>query len=74
MWEAGKKAQPEPTPMQARREIAKIFRRKHKVVLMEDDTDREGEDLIQKFDRLLRANVTDVVVYWPPSAKMQTTL
>lgn len=40
---------------------------------MEDDPDRQGEDLIQKFDRLLRGRITDVVIYWPPLAKMQTT-
>ncbi len=45
----------------------------HGVVLMEDDPDCEGEDLIAKFDRLLRQRVTDVVLYWPPQAKMQTT-
>jgi hypothetical protein len=27
---------------------------------MEDDPDREGEDLIEKFDRLLRQRVTDI--------------
>jgi hypothetical protein len=40
---------------------------------MEDDPDREEEDLVDKFDRLLRQAVTDVVLYWPPVAKMQTT-
>jgi len=35
----------------------------HRVTLMEDDPDREGEDLIAKFDRLLRHKVTDVVQY-----------
>lgn len=40
---------------------------------MEDDPDRDGEDLIEKFDRLLRHKATDVVLYWPPLAKMQTT-
>ena len=60
--------------MQVRRDIAQTFRRDgHKVILMEDDPDRGGEDLIQKFDRLLRQGVTDVVFFWPPLAKMQTT-
>lgn len=60
--------------MQTRREIAKVFSKDgHKVVLMEDDPDRKGEDYVQKFDRLLRSRVTDVVLYWPPFAKMQTT-
>lgn len=54
--------------------MAKIMEKDgHKVILMEDDPDRKGEDMIQKFDRLLRQNVTDVVAYWPPLAKMQTT-
>jgi hypothetical protein len=29
--------------------------------------------MIQRFDRLVRQGITDVVVYWPPRAKMQTT-
>ena len=29
--------------------------------------------MIQKFDRLLRSRVTDVVLYWPSMAKMQTS-
>ncbi len=40
---------------------------------MEDDPDRSDEDYIQKFDRLLRSKVSDVILYWPPLAKMQTT-
>ncbi|MEK7742945.1 MAG: hypothetical protein AAB578_01035 [Elusimicrobiota bacterium] len=60
--------------MEIRRKIAKRLREGgHEVLLMEDDPDRPREDLIEKFDRLLRENVTDVVVYWPPAAKMQTT-
>lgn len=60
--------------MQVRRDIEKTFIREgHKVILMEDDPDRQDEDYIQKFDRLLRSGVTDVVLYWPPLAKMQTT-
>jgi hypothetical protein len=60
--------------MQVRREIAESFvSRGHDVILMEDDPDRQEEDYIQKFDRLLRGNLTDVVLYWPPFAKMQTT-
>jgi hypothetical protein len=59
--------------MDVRRRIAKQLRHDgHEVVLMEDDPDRERENLIEKFDRLLRS-VSDVVVYWPPAAKMQTT-
>lgn len=62
-------------PMEMRRRIAETFRKDgHKVVLMEDEPDRDGEDLVDKFDRLLREHgVTDIVVYWPAHAKMQTT-
>ncbi|HWQ68388.1 MAG TPA: hypothetical protein VN494_00305 [Patescibacteria group bacterium] len=68
-------AQPaDPAPMQVRRNLAEVFgRHGHTVILMEDDPDRQGEDLIQKFDRLLQSGVTDIVLYWPPRAKMQTT-
>ena len=60
--------------MQIRRNIARgLQSRGHEVILMEDDPDRPEEDYIQKFDRLLRCKVTDVVLYWPPLAKMQTT-
>ena len=64
----------DPAPMQVRRDLAEVFRgHGHTVILMEDDLDRQGEDLIQKFDRLLQSGVTDIVLYWPPLAKMQTT-
>lgn len=73
-WDPLKKTPTEPDPMEVRRKIARQLRGGgHEVILMEVDPDREGEDLIQKFDRLLRQDVTDVIVYWPPSAKMQTT-
>lgn len=74
MWAPEKGTAAKPSPMEVRREIAKVLTAGgHRVILMEDDPDRKGEDLIQKFDRLIRAKVTDVVVYWPPQAKMQTT-
>jgi len=74
MWDPARRAVAEPSPMQVRRAIEKILKgHGHRVVLMEDDPDRPGEDYIQKFDRLLRDRVTDVVLYWPPAAKMQTT-
>jgi len=66
-------ADPEHSPMQARRRIAQILGPQHTTLLMEDASDVQGEDMIQKFDRLLRHRVTDVLVYWPPRAKMQTT-
>ncbi len=74
VWESGKSAPPGQTPMQVRRRVADIFRRDgHKALLMEDAPEVKGEDMIQRFDRLLRQDITDVVVYWPPCAKMQTT-
>ena len=74
MWDAAKRPAGDPTPMHARRGMAKILAEHgHSVILMEDDPDRKDEDVIQKFDRLLRGRVTDVVLYWPPLAKMQTT-
>lgn len=60
--------------MATRRRLAAILTAGgHRAFLMEDEPDRDDEDLIQKFDRLLRGGVTDVVLYWPPLAKMQTT-
>ena len=74
MWDTSKGSKATISPMAIRRQIAYLLKTDgHKVILMEDDPDRNGEDMIQKFDRLLRHNVTDVVVYWPPLAKMQTT-
>ena len=74
MWDPAKRTSSDPAPIKVRREVAKILDGDgHKVILMEDDLDRPGEDLIQKFDRLLRHKVTDIVLYWPPLAKMQTT-
>jgi len=74
MWDTAKRPAADPTPMRVRRDMAKVMiEHGHTVTLMEDDPDREGEDVIQKFDRLLKSKVTDVVLYWPPLAKMQTT-
>ena len=74
MWDPSKGSKTSITPMKIRRQIAHLLKTDgHKVILMEDDPDRSGEDMIQKFDRLLRHHVTDVAVYWPPLAKMQTT-
>jgi len=74
MWADQRASASKPSPMDVRREIAKALTDGgHRVILMEDEPDRRGEDMIQKFDRLLRGKVTDVVLYWPPLAKMQTT-
>lgn len=74
MWDPDRRAAADPTPMKVRRTIARVLAdHGHSVTLMEDDPDRPGEDHIEKFDRLLRSKITDVVLYWPPMAKMQTT-
>ena len=74
MWAAEKPSPAEPAPLEVRRRLARILRKSgHTVILMEDEPDRTAEDLIQKFDRLLANKVTDVLLYWPPLAKMQTT-
>lgn len=74
MWGPEKGTSAKPSPMEIRREIAKVLAAGgHRVILMEDEAERKDEDMIQKFDRLLRSKVTDVVLYWPPLAKMQTT-
>lgn len=64
-----------PSPMEERRQIAQTLRHEgHRVVLMEDIHAQDREDLIAKFDRILQCEgVTDILVYWPPQAKMQTT-
>lgn len=65
--------QPGFSPLEHRRELAKLLReRGHRVILMEDEKDKDAEDLVEKFDRLL-AQSTDVVLYWPAKAKMSTT-
>ena len=61
------------SPLEHRRELAKLLREHgHRVILMEDENDKDGEDMVEKFDRLL-AQTTDVVLYWPAKAKMSTT-
>src|SRR5207244_3349157 len=44
----------------------------HRIILMGDELDRQSEEMVGKFDRLLRSS-TDVVIYWPTKAKMSTT-
>ncbi|HLE47217.1 MAG TPA: hypothetical protein VI818_02885 [Candidatus Thermoplasmatota archaeon] len=64
-----------PTPMDVRRELKAILEaRNHGVVLMEDVEESAGEDLVDKFERILDTKEVDyVVLYWPKGAKMQTT-
>ena len=74
MWDGAKRNAADPSPLLVRRSLAKMVgSHGHHVILMEDDPDRHGEDMIEKFDRLLRHKVTDILLYWPPAAKMQTT-
>lgn len=74
-WDAAKGQPPRKSPREVRERIGEIVRGAgHDAFLMEDEPDRPGEDLVEKFDRLLHARrVTDVLVYWPPAAKMATT-
>lgn len=74
MWGPHKAKPSGGSPLKIRKEITKTLRKVgHRVILMEQQPDRKDEDLIQKFDRLLRDKITDIVLYWPPLAKMQTT-
>ena len=73
MWAEGA-ASSEPAPIAVRRQLAGILQETgHSVLLMEEEPDLDDEDMVQKFERLLRRDVTDVLLYWPPLAKMQTT-
>ncbi len=64
MWDFEKKGtESDSSPLEVRRNIAKILR----------GAGQKNEDMIQKFIRLLHSKVTDVLLYWPPLAKMQTT-
>lgn len=66
-----------PTPLDHRRRLHKLLEGmdgEHNVFLMEDEPSRADEDLLEKFWRLIEEKrVTDIVVFWPPAAKMQTT-
>ncbi len=74
-WDPHRGEPPDHTPMEVRRRLQKVLARGgHHVILMEDVEDRDDEDLVEKFDRILGTKgITDIVVYWPAGAKMQTT-
>ncbi|MBI4394509.1 MAG: hypothetical protein HY556_12050 [Euryarchaeota archaeon] len=75
-WDPTRRKPVPPTPMDIRRSLAAVLtaERGHAIILLEDEKDRSTEDLVDKFDRILRTRgITDVVVWWPPGAKMQTT-
>lgn len=74
-WDLQRGEPPKHTPMEARRQMEDLLEAEgHHVILMEDVEDKRDEDLIEKFDRILQTKgVTDIVVYWPAGAKMQTT-
>ena len=73
-WREGEGAPSTDTPLDVRKRIAEALEKDgHTVLLMEKVRDIGGETILQKFDRLLRQGVTQVVVYWPPLAKMATT-
>lgn len=74
-WDPQRGTPPKHTPMDVRRQLEEFFEDEgHHVILMEDIPGQRGEDLVEKFDRILQTKgVTDIVVYWPAGAKMQTT-
>lgn len=73
-WREDSGASSAQAPIHVRKRIAAAWRKDgHTVVLMEEASDIQGETILQKFDRLLRQDITHVVVYWPPLAKMATT-
>lgn len=74
-WDPARGAPPSRTPFALRLAVAREMRAHgHDVVLMEQVGDEPGEDMVDKFDRILRREaVTDIVVLWPKGAKMQTT-
>ena len=72
-WDPARGGSGAKTPLRVRRELAAVFwRHGHHVLIMEDEKDLDGEDLVAKFERLLKA-ATDLVLYWPPRAKMAAT-
>lgn len=74
MWAAERTSQPERAPIDVRRRLAQILKGGgHSVVLMEDVPDLPGEGMVEKFVRILSDGVTEVLLYWPQKAKMQTT-
>lgn len=74
MWTAPGPSLPERAPIEVRRRLARILKGGgHSVVLMEDVPDLPGEGMVEKFTRILTDGVTEILLYWPPRAKMQTT-
>lgn len=66
---------PRDAHMAVRRRLAGLIEAAdHRCLLMEDLPQRRGEDLVEKFERILDEERPAVVlVYWPAKAKMQTT-
>jgi len=74
MWAGEGISRHDRAPIEVRRRLAGILTEGgHSVVLMEDVPDLPGEGMVEKFVRILRDGVTEIVLYWPPEAKMQTT-
>lgn len=68
-------APPSQTHLDVRLQIAEVWRKAgHTVIIMEKEDDIQGEDLHQKFDRLLRRDITDIAIYWPPNAETTSTI
>lgn len=74
MWAAERSTERERAPLEVRRRLAGILMAAgHTAILMEDVADLPGEGMVEKFVRILSDRVTEVLLYWPPKAKMQTT-
>jgi len=73
-WEA--QAGKARSPRHVRTHVASLLHGRHHTFLMEDIADHpEDRDLTDKFLRILETQkTTDILVYWPKRAKMQTTL
>lgn len=63
------------TPRAVRETICETLRaHDHGAFLMEERPDPPGRDMVGKFEHLLVSErVSDILVYWPARAKMQTT-
>lgn len=75
-WQPADAAVAVPSPRRVRETICATLRaRRHDAFLMEGEPDVPGEDLVDKFERLLHERgTTDILLYWPPRAKMATTM
>lgn len=66
----------ESTPLEIRQRLVELLSEHHDAYILEPLTDDASDrDLTDKFYRTLRDRMTtDIVLFWPLGAKMQTTL